>query len=133
MKSLFHISQSSESIHISNRVCFHSILLTPGCMLWGGAGGQNIEHPHILSGFEFIFFFVKCILILLARRDSGKLRCPATALIVVVFCLGFRIAWWPSAGKELPSWLSTSCWLSTCTGLFLMSSLVFVFLCHLVS
>ena len=45
-------------------------------MPWGGAGGQNIEQPHTL-----VIFLVKCILVLLARRDSGELRCPATALI----------------------------------------------------
>ena len=27
IKCLYHISQSSESIHISNRVCFHSIVM----------------------------------------------------------------------------------------------------------
>ena len=46
MKHLYHISQSTESIHISNRVCVHSKTTDPiGCMPWGGAGGQNIEHP----------------------------------------------------------------------------------------
>ena len=45
----------------------------------GGAGGQNVEYLHtqvILSSF------FKCILVLLARRSSGELRCSATALIV---------------------------------------------------
>ena len=30
-------------------------------MPWGGAGGQNIEHPHtlvILSSFFFVLFFL---------------------------------------------------------------------------
>ena len=48
-----------------------------------GAGGQNIEQPHTLANlslFIFIFCF-KCILVLLARRTSGELCCPATALI----------------------------------------------------
>ena len=49
----------------------------------GGAGGQNIKHPHtpaILSSF----FCFKCILVLLARNSSGELRCSATALIPFV-------------------------------------------------
>ena len=41
---LYHISQSSESIHISNRVC------------WGGAGDQNIEHPHTLVSLLSVYF-----------------------------------------------------------------------------
>ena len=53
-------------------------------MPWGGAGGQNIEHPHTqVSLSSVVFFFVKWILILLARHDSGELCCPATALIQV--------------------------------------------------
>ena len=53
-------------------------------MPWGGAGGQNIEHPHtlvILSSFSCCF---KCLLVLLARQSSGELHCPATALIIIV-------------------------------------------------
>ena len=76
---LYHISQSSERIHISNSVCFHSITTDPRVNAMGVAGGQNISSYS--SEFEFSFFFVKCSLILLARRDSGELRCPATALI----------------------------------------------------
>ena len=45
------------------------------------AGVQNIEHPLTLVIFELHLFCVECIFILLARRDSGELRCPATALI----------------------------------------------------
>ena len=64
MKCVYHISQSSESIHLSNMLGGSASilqLLTPGYMPWGGAGGQNVEHPHtgtltILS--SFIFFFV---------------------------------------------------------------------------
>ena len=52
-------------------------------MPWGGAGGQNIEHPHTLVSLSS-FFFVKYILILLARCESGELRCPATALILIM-------------------------------------------------
>ena len=48
-------------------------------MPWGGAGGQNIEHPHTLAILSCFCF--KCILVLLARRSSGELLCPATALI----------------------------------------------------
>ena len=43
-------------------------------MTLGGAGGQNIKHHRLGS----VYFFVKCILILLARRDSGKLCNPVT-------------------------------------------------------
>ena len=48
-------------------------------MPWGGAGGQNIEHPHTLAILSCFCF--KCILVLLAKRSSGELLCPATALI----------------------------------------------------
>ena len=32
----------------------------------------------------FLMFALKNILVLLAKHDSGKLRCPATALIIVI-------------------------------------------------
>ena len=48
MKCLYHISQSSESIHISNKVCFQIINTDPGCMSCGGSGGKNIEHPQTI-------------------------------------------------------------------------------------
>ena len=57
-------------------------LLTPGYMPCGRAGGQNVEHPHtlvILSSFSCF----KCILVLLVRHSSGKLRCSGTAVIVL--------------------------------------------------
>ena len=47
----------------------------------GGAGGQNIEHPHTLAILSSFFCF-KCILVLLARYSSGELCCSAIALIV---------------------------------------------------
>ena len=50
-------------------------------MPWRGAEGQNIEHPHTLVSSSSFCFFVKYMLILLTRRDSGELRCSATALI----------------------------------------------------
>ena len=50
-------------------------------MPWDGAGGQNVEHLHTLDSDFEVDFFVKCILVLLARRDAGELRCHATALI----------------------------------------------------
>ena len=59
-------------------------LLTPGYMSWGGAGGQNIEHPHTLAIFFFFFFFFLLQMhfsFLGTRRSSGELRCPSTALI----------------------------------------------------
>ena len=51
------------------------LLLTPGYMPWGGAAGQNIEHPHALAILSSFFFFCfKCILVLLARLSSGELH-----------------------------------------------------------
>ena len=50
-------------------------------MLWGGAGGQIIEHPHTLVSLSSVLFFCEMHLILLARCESGELRCPVTALI----------------------------------------------------
>ena len=51
-------------------------------MPWGGVAGQNTEHPHTLAIFSSFFFVCfKCILVLLARRNSGELRCRATALV----------------------------------------------------
>ena len=32
-------------------------LLAKGCMPWGGAGGQNIEHPHTLVSLSSVSFF----------------------------------------------------------------------------
>ena len=84
MKCIYHISQSSENIHISNRVCFHSITTARRVnameiMPWGWLEVKKLEELHTLVSLSS-FFFVKCILILLARHDSGELRCPATAL-----------------------------------------------------
>ena len=33
----------------------NDLLLTPGYMPWGGAGGQNIEHPHTLAILSSFF------------------------------------------------------------------------------
>ena len=53
-------------------------------MPWGGAAGQNIEHPHTLAISSSLFFlFLKCILVLLARHSSGELRCSATPLMIL--------------------------------------------------
>ena len=52
-------------------------------MPWGGAGGQNIEHPYALAIFSSFFLFFKCILVLLARHSSGEIRYSATALIIM--------------------------------------------------
>ena len=72
---------SSESIHLSNIRTLEG-LLPPGYMTWGGAGGQNIEHPPALAILSSFFFFCfKCILVLLVRHSSGELSCPVTALI----------------------------------------------------
>ena len=59
-------------------------------MPWGGAGGQNIEHPHTLAILSSFFCF-KCFLVLLAMRNSGKLRCPATAVIHLYFIVAVEI------------------------------------------
>ena len=58
-------------------------------MPWGGAGGQNIEHPHTLAILSS--FVLLCILVLLARHSSGELCCLATALIGMTIepCLKF--------------------------------------------
>ena len=53
MKYLYHISQSSESIHLSN--IFVSYLLTPGYMSLCGGAGQNTEHPHTLAMLSSLF------------------------------------------------------------------------------
>ena len=37
--------------------------------------------------FFLLFFVLKNILVLLAKRDSGELRCPVTALIIMAFGL----------------------------------------------
>ena len=61
-------------------------------MPWGGAGGQNIEHPHTLVILSS-FLLLQMHLLLLARRSSGDLRCSATAFIILrvldgmFFCL----------------------------------------------
>ena len=56
-------------------------------MPWGGAGGKKYRTSSYSSDFEFISFGFKCILVLLARRSSGKLRCSGTALIFWSNCL----------------------------------------------
>ena len=76
MKYLNHIGQWSESIHISNRVCFHSITTDPRVHAMGWGWRSKYSEFRVQ-----LFFFVRCILILLAGHDSGELRCPVTALI----------------------------------------------------
>ena len=44
IKCLYYISHLSESIHISNKV----LTTDPRVHAMGGAGGQNIKHPHTL-------------------------------------------------------------------------------------
>ena len=55
------VSLTSESIRLSNirtsRVCFNSIILTPGYMPYGRTAGQNIEHPRTLAILSSFFFF----------------------------------------------------------------------------
>ena len=47
-------------------------LLTPRLMPWGGAGGQNIEHPHTPAILSSFFFCFKCILVFWQDNSSGK-------------------------------------------------------------
>ena len=72
MKCLYHISQLSESIHISNMVCFHSITTDPRvhAMEWGWRSKYRTSSYSSEFEFSFFFFLVKCILILLARQLS---------------------------------------------------------------
>ena len=56
MKLLYHISQSSKSIHISNRVCFHSITTDPRvhAISWGWR--SKYRTSLYSDEFEFSFF-----------------------------------------------------------------------------
>ena len=53
-------------------------LLTPGYMPWGGAAGQNIEHPHTLRVILSSFFLLRTsntivtVMILSFRTGLGK-------------------------------------------------------------
>ena len=49
-------------------------------MGWGWR--SKIEHPHTLAILNSFLFFASNAFVFLARRSSGELRCPATALIV---------------------------------------------------
>ena len=85
MKCLYHINQSSKSIHISYRVCFHSINTDHRvhAMGWGWRSKymyKTSSYSNLVSSSSF-FSLCKCILILLAGRDSSKLCCLMTALI----------------------------------------------------
>ena len=42
---------------------------------------MTFDHKINLGHIDLLFFALKNILVLLAKRDSGELRCPATALI----------------------------------------------------
>ena len=74
MECLYHISQSSESIYLSNIRTLVGLLpfhkLTPRYIPWGGAAGQNIEHPHTL------FFLARC--------NSGELCCPVNSYVLLM-------------------------------------------------
>ena len=50
-------------------------------MPWGGAAGQNIEHPRTIAILSSYCFGFKCILVLLTRQSSGELCYSATTLI----------------------------------------------------
>ena len=50
---------------------FHK--LTPGYMPWGGAAGQNIEHPRTLA-ILCSFFCVECILVFFFVFFFGKVQ-----------------------------------------------------------
>ena len=83
MKCLYHISQSSESIHIPNRVCFHSIT-TDRSVHAMGWGYRSIYRTYSSGfGFSFFFFFGQMHFNFIGKA-RGKLRCPTTALIYFV-------------------------------------------------
>ena len=118
MKCLYHISQSSESLHLSNIRTLENLFpfhnYWPQCTCHGvGAGGENIEHPYTLAILNWFFFCFNCILVLLARHSSGKLCCSATTLIDSRHYLvagHFRIAVCLSSPKSLCmlSWILIS-------------------------
>ena len=85
MKCFYHINQSAEAFifHISNRVCFHSITTDPVDAMGWTWRSKELSHILMSLNFFFFFFFWSCILILLGRCHSGKLRCAATALNVI--------------------------------------------------
>ena len=95
MKCLYNISQSSESIHLSNirtlegLLPFHNYEYT-GYMPWVGAGGQNIEYPHTLVILSsYLCVLQMHFIVLLVMRSSGELRCSATALIIIYILTPF--------------------------------------------
>ena len=67
-------------------VCFHSITTDPRVHAMGWDWRSKYRTSSYSSDFEFIFCF-KCILVYLARHDSGELRYPATTLISSSFFL----------------------------------------------
>ena len=100
MKCLNHISQSPESISIPNISTLEGLLLTPGCNPWGGAGVQNIEHPHTLEIFSSFFFrqmhfsFIGKARFMLATLSSDicycrklPLRLDLQSIFKIKFCL----------------------------------------------
>ena len=61
----------------------------------------NLGHSdlYFMVQWFLLFFALKNILVLLAKLDSGELRCPATALINLHFILFFYLyldylSWW---------------------------------------
>ena len=51
-------------------------------MPWGGAGGQNIEHPHTLVSLSSVFFCIKCVLIVFRR---STLSCDSAYIVNQLF------------------------------------------------
>ena len=96
--SISHISQSSESIHLSNIRTLESLLpfhnywvLTPGYMPWGGAGGKKYRTSSYCSDFELIFFGFKCILVLLARHSQASYA--VLGQLLLLWHLNCEILW----------------------------------------
>ena len=77
--SISHISQSLESIHLSNIRTLESLLPFHNYWPQGTCHGvglevKNIEHPHALAILSSFFWHF-----LLARHSAGELRCSGTA------------------------------------------------------
>ena len=60
---------------------------------------------------SFICFALKNILDLFAKRDSGELHCPATALIFCFIFAGYATYQdgSPGGGTDIPTAISASC------------------------
>ena len=99
MKCLYHISQSSESIHISNRVCFRSITTDPRvhAMGWSWRSKYRTSSYSSEVEFSFIFFQMHFNFIGKARFRQATLSCHSSYCYLhlsvsegrVYFCFSF--------------------------------------------